>query len=144
MGDDMTRQPASPKRRTDLEDLVRARIAELGISIRELATRTADPNPELQSEEERKEGPMWNRGTLQNLLAGAKAKAPTPAEIRGLAAGLELPTRRVSDAAIGQYFERDVFYAADETVRAIVSHAEEMTEEDRRKVLVIIEQFRNR
>ncbi|OII66163.1 hypothetical protein BJP40_00900 [Streptomyces sp. CC53] len=139
-----TGQTPSPKRRTDLEDLVRERLAELAISIRTLAARTIDTNAELQPEAERRTGPMWNRGTLQNLLNGVKAKAPTPAELRGLAAGLELPLRAVQDAAIGQWFERDVFYTSDATVRTIVHHAEELSEEGRRKVLEIIEEFRNR
>ncbi|WP_236241188.1 XRE family transcriptional regulator [Streptomyces sp. CC228A] len=130
--------------RTDLTDLTRERMTELGISVRTLAARTIDPHPELQPKGESRTGPLWTRATLQNLLSGTKAKAPTPAELRALAAGLELPMRAVQDAAIGQWFERDVFYTSDATVRTIVHHAEELSEEDRRKVLEIIEEFRNR
>ncbi|WP_432124086.1 XRE family transcriptional regulator [Streptomyces sp. C10-9-1] len=144
MSDTTTSQTPPPKRRADLEDLARERLAELGISIRALASRTIDPNPELQPEGERREGPLWNRETLRNLLNGVKAKAPTPAELRALAAGLEVPLRAVQDAAIGQWFESDVIYTSDATVRAIVYRAEELSEEGRRKVLELIEEFRNR
>lgn len=125
--------------RTDLADLVRERMAELGISIRTLATRTVDPHPELQPEGERKTGPLWARTTLQDLLNGAKTKAPTPAELRALAHGLECSVTRVSDAAVGQFFDLDVFYNRDKTVRAIIRHAEGMTEEQRLKLLEWIE-----
>ncbi|MFJ9128875.1 XRE family transcriptional regulator [Streptomyces sp. NPDC102340] len=89
--------PGGATERTDLSDLVRDRMAELGLGLRTLADRTTDPeSPDA--------GPQWKRQSLGNLVNNALSKAPTAAQLRGLAVGLELATSVVQRAASAQYF----------------------------------------
>jgi hypothetical protein len=143
MTDETTRPTGSSGRRTDFADLVKARVEELGISVRALAAQCVDPEPELQPEGERNEGPLWTRGTLQNLINGERVKAPGAAELRALAAGLRLNVRALQDAAAAQYFDRDAVYTPDERVRTMIYHFEELSEEDQVKVLRLMESWRN-
>ncbi|MFF8290471.1 hypothetical protein ACF068_14750 [Streptomyces sp. NPDC016309] len=143
MTDETTRPTGSSGRRTDLADLVRARVDELGVSVRALAARCIDPEPELQPAEERNHGPLWTRGTLQNLINGERVKAPGAAELRALAAGLRLNVRLLQDAAAAQYFDRDAVYTPDERVRTMIYHFEELSEEDQVKVLRLMESWKN-
>ncbi|MFE0039464.1 XRE family transcriptional regulator [Streptomyces sp. NPDC059015] len=135
MTDKTTPPPIAPER-TDLADLVRDRMAELGIGLRPLAAASIDPeNPAA--------GPLWTRPTIQKFLSGGKIKAPGPAELRALAAALQLPLRDVQDAAAAQYFGMDALYSSDGTVRAMVHDFEALSPEDRQKVIALMERFRN-
>ncbi|NXY93478.1 XRE family transcriptional regulator [Streptomyces sp. BR123] len=130
MADETPRPADSRATRTDLADLAQARMAELALSYRSLAASCVDP-------EEPQGGPLWTRGTLQNLING-KIKAPGPAELRALAAGLDLPLRVVQDAAAAQYFDLDPVYGADQKVRAVVRHLADLSAEDLAKVEQLI------
>jgi hypothetical protein len=145
MTGEATRPTDSSGRRTEFADLVRKRMEELSVSVRALAARCIDPNPELQPvpQQERELGPLWSRGTLQNLINGERVKAPGPAELRALAAGLKLPLRLLQDAAAAQYFDRDAVYTPDARVRAMIAHFEELSEEDQLKVLRLMESWRD-
>ncbi|MDI9885879.1 XRE family transcriptional regulator [Streptomyces sp. HNM0645] len=134
---DRTTPPPTSTERTDLADLVRDRMAELGIGLRPLAAASIDPeNPAG--------GPLWTRPTLQNFLGDRKRiKAPGPAELRALAAALQLPLRDVQDAAAAQFFGMDALYSPDESVRAMVRNFEALGPEDRQKVIALMERFRN-
>jgi hypothetical protein len=121
--------------RADLSDLVRARIEELGISVRSLADAAIDPeNPEGE--------PLWKRGTLDNLLKGNVVKAPTLPQLRALAAGLRLPLGRVQEAAGAQWFGIDTVWSEGAEVRALVHDFAGMTPEDQARVRAIIRSWR--
>ncbi|MFF9215568.1 hypothetical protein [Streptomyces viridosporus] len=82
--------------RTDLSDLLRDRMAELGLSYRTAADATVDPRqPEA--------GPLYKRGTLENLLKNQIGRAPSEAQCRALAAAFRLPLTAVQRAVAAQY-----------------------------------------
>lgn len=125
----------SSEERTDLADLVRAQMAELGIGLRPLAAASIDP-------EDPASGPLWTRGTLSNLLAGERVKAPRLPELRALSAALRLPLRAVQDAAGAQFFGIDTVYAEDQQTRVLLQHFDQLSEADRAKVIAMVEAYR--
>ncbi|MFF9894908.1 hypothetical protein [Streptomyces longispororuber] len=108
--------------RTDLSDLVRDRMEELGLSYRTLADACVDPkHPE--------NGPLWKRSTLENLAKGRGVKAPTDAQLRALHAGLDYPLLAIQRAAAAQFFglvsER---WTGSEDVRLLLARIDELDE----------------
>ena len=123
--------------RTDLADLVRGRLEEIGMSVRALAAASVDPkHPE--------NGLQWTRTTLDNLLRGARIKPPSLPQLRALHHALRLPLGRVQDAAGGQFFGIDTVWSDDGKVRALVHNYREMTPEDQDWVDSIVESRRDR
>jgi hypothetical protein len=118
--------------RTDLSYILNKRLTELGIGTRTLAASCIDPeNPSA--------GPLWTRGTLDNLRAGVRIKAPEFAELRALAAGLRLgDVGLLQEAAGSQYFGIDTVWSEDGKVRALVIGFAEMDPEEQDKVLALI------
>ncbi|MEU9576228.1 helix-turn-helix domain-containing protein [Streptomyces chilikensis] len=114
-----------------LQHLVRDRRADLGLSIRDLADRSIDP----QTGEHAKQA--W----ISKLERGEPTEAPKPWVLRGLAAGLRLPEDTVKEAAARQYFELEVTASSDETVRLITARAETLSTEDRARLAEIAEVF---
>ncbi len=110
--------------RTDLSDLVRNRMGELGLGLRTLADLTVDP-------EDPDAGPLYKRGTLDNLTKGHGVKAPTEGQLRALAAALQLPPVALQRAASAQFFglisER---WSERGALRLLVARAEELNEEE--------------
>lgn len=117
-----------PTKRTDLSDLVRTRMEENGQSLRTLAGACIDP-------EQPDAGPQWTRGTLDNLTR-ALTKAPTRAQLRALAAGLNLPRLAVRRAAAAQYFEMTEHWSEirGTRTRVLIANIEELDEEDVQEV----------
>lgn len=136
MTDETTPPTDSSEERSDLADLVQARMAELGIGLRPLAAASIDP-------EDPSAGPLWTRGTLSNLMAGERVKAPRLPELRALAAGLRLPLRALQDAAGAQFFGIDTVYADDQQTRVLLRHFDQLGEDDRAKVIAIMEALRH-
>lgn len=118
--------------RTDLADLVRLRLEELQLSYRRAAELTLDP-------EGAEAGPLWTRGTLENLANRKAVKAPRPAQLRALAAALQLPLRLVQDAAAGQFLDIDTVWDEDDDTRLMVRHYQSLSAEDRDKLRAIAE-----
>lgn len=118
--------------RTDLADLARQRMDELQLSYRRAADSSLDP-------EDPGAGPLWTRGTLENLANGKVIKAPGPAQLRALAALLQLPLRLVQDAAAGQFMDIDTVWDEDEDTRLMVRHYQSLSAEDREKLRAIAE-----
>lgn len=110
--------------RTDLSDLLRDRMAELGLSYRTAADATVDPQaPEA--------GPLYKRGTLENLLKNRVASAPSEAQCRALAAAFRLPLVAIQRAVGAQYQG----YIAEhwnrsEKARVWIARIEEMDDAD--------------
>ncbi|MFI1676993.1 hypothetical protein [Streptomyces sp. NPDC020607] len=111
-----------PMKRSDLSDLTRTRMEALGLSFRALADACIDPkHPE--------DGPLWKRGTLENLVKGRGIKAPTDAQLRALQAGLDCPLLAIQRAAAAQFFglvsER---WTDSEDVRLLLARIDELDE----------------
>ncbi|MFD5656977.1 hypothetical protein [Streptomyces hirsutus] len=109
--------------RTDLSDLLRDRMAELGLSYRTAADETVDPHdPDA--------GPLYKRGTLENLLKNQVGRAPSEAQCRALAAAFRLPLIAVQRAVAAQYqgyvAER---WNRSEKARVLVARIDEMDDE---------------
>jgi hypothetical protein len=120
----MTAEQAEGTARTDLSDLLRNRMAELGLSIRKAADATLDPR-------QPNEPPQYKRGTLENLLKAAGTKAPNDAQCRALAHAFQLPELAVQRAAAAQFqglvSER---WDRSDKARVLVAKIDEMTDED--------------
>jgi len=110
------------RERTELSDLVRARMTENGQSIRTLADACIDP-------EDPDAGPLWKRSTIENLTKGRTIKAPTPEQLRALAAGLALPELAVQRAAAAQFFGMTEQWNDDHDTRVLIARIEELDKE---------------
>lgn len=109
-------------RRTDLADLVRTRMEELGLGLRSLASACLDPqHPD--------DGPLWTRGTLENLTKGRVIKAPSEEQLRALAAGLRLPEQVVKRAGGAQFMGITEHWIGDHRTRVLIARIEELDEE---------------
>ncbi|WP_432247669.1 XRE family transcriptional regulator [Streptomyces sanyensis] len=126
-------QSAEAPARHHLGDLVLTRKEALRLSYERLAARCVDP----ESDEQTVKG-SW----LHRVATRLPVQAPTLPQLRGMAAGLEVPLRVVQDAAAAQFFGMDALYSQDAAVRSIVPHLEEMSPEDRRKIQALIEAYR--
>jgi hypothetical protein len=108
--------------RTELSELVRTRMTENGQSIRTLADACIDPDdPDA--------GPLWKRSTIENLTKGRTIKAPTEAQLRALAAGLDLPRPVVTAAAAAQFFGMTEHWNEDHDTRILIARIEELDKE---------------
>ncbi len=121
--------------RTDLTDLLRARMKELGYGSRTLAAACIDP-------EDPDAGPLWSRSTLDNLLNGRRIKTPDFPQLRALAVGLQLPLGQLQEATGSQFLGIDTVWSADGKVRALVEGFRDMDAEDQAKVLALMESHR--
>lgn len=125
----------APAGRHQLGDLVVERKEALRLSYEKLAARCIDPEV----------GEQVIKGSwLHRIATQLPVLAPDVSQLRGLAVGLDVPLRAVQDAASAQFFGVDVLYSPDGSVRTALYHLSEMTEEDKAKVLAIIETFRKR
>ncbi len=130
----MVEQEATHDARTDLSDLVRDRRAELRLSLRALAQRTADPETGV---------PVIKPSTLENLEKNSPRMTwvPRVPELKALARALECPLARVRDAAGAQFFGIDSLRDQSGEVKAMVAHAESLSPEDQAKVAAIVEAY---
>ncbi|MDQ0943324.1 XRE family transcriptional regulator [Streptomyces sp. V1I1] len=123
----------APTGRNELSDLVLERKGALRLSYEKLAARCIDPETGEQSVKS-----SW----LHRIATREPVQPPDPAALRGMHVGLEVPLRTVQDAAAAQFFGMDSVYSPDAQVRAMVHGFEDLSPEDQRKVLAIIETFR--
>lgn len=108
--------------RTDLSDLVRTRMEENGQSFRTLADACIDPqDPDA--------GPQWKRTTLDTLTKGRIIKAPTEAQLRALAEGLNLPLLAIRRAAAAQFMGLVEHWNDDHDTRILIARIEELDKE---------------
>jgi transcriptional regulator with XRE-family HTH domain len=133
-------QAMSSDQRTDFMDLLKARRAELGRSLREMEARAVDP----------KSGAQAKFGWLSKVEGGKSVDPPRRDLLEAIAIGYELPARVVKAAAARQFFGYDpatdssAVWSEDLTTRIIVARAEEMSDEDRRQLADIAETFARR
>jgi transcriptional regulator with XRE-family HTH domain len=131
---------AMPDQRTDFTDLLKARRAELGRSLREMEARCVDP----------KSGTQAKFGWLSKVENGKPVDAPKEEVLDAIVTGFELPATVVKAAAARQFLGYDpatdssVVWSEDLTTRIIVARAWEMSEEDRQQLADIAETFARR
>lgn len=106
--------------RTDFSDLVRTRRQQLGLSLRQLARQSVDPET----------GEDVKYGWLSKVERRMSIATPTAARIRALAAGLGLPFRTVKEAVDAQFSLVSEVWSGDGTARILVARIEEMTPEE--------------
>jgi transcriptional regulator with XRE-family HTH domain len=122
---------AEQQQRSELADLLRERRAALGISLRTLADRSIDPET----------GEAAKFGWIGKVENGKPTDAPTPAQLRGLAVGLELPARALQKAAAAQYLGLAEVWSGDQNAHVLVARIEEMSPEDLAQLAAIAETF---
>lgn len=122
---------AEQQQRSELADLVRDRRAALNISLRTLAERSVDPET----------GETAKFGWISKVENRKPTDAPTPAQLRGLAIGLDLPVRSLQQAAAAQYLGLAEVWSGDQTARVLVARIEEMSPEDLAQLAAIAETF---
>jgi hypothetical protein len=116
-----------------LSDLVADRRAALHLSLAKLADRCINPDTGVQE---------WKIGRLLRLEKRQSVGAITPEQIRALAAGLDLPTREVQDAAGEQFFGvQTVESQRAERIRLLAHRADTLSAEDLERLIAIAETF---
>lgn len=126
--------------RTDFTDLLKARRAELGYSLRDMEARCIDPDS----------GEQAKFGWLSKVERGESVDPPREKRLKALTVGYELPLKVLQIAASRQFFGYDpvedssVVWSDDLTTRILVARAGEMTDEDRQQLAEIAETFARR
>jgi len=134
--------------RTDFNDLVRSRRAELGISLRDLEARAIHVGSDPATGQEVRTQAKF--GWLSKLENNKPVDTPKIELIQALAAGLALPASVLKAAAARQFLDYDpeadasALWSEDLTTRLIVARAELLSEEDRRQLAEIAETFARR
>lgn len=123
-------QDAPPGGRAQLRDLVRERKATLGLSFEKLAVRCIDPKTGKQTVKS-----SW----LHRLATDLSVQAPDLPQLRGLAAGLQVPLYRVQDAAGAEFFGIDTEWSASGEARAFLADADRLTAEQREQIRRLME-----
>jgi hypothetical protein len=102
-----------------------------GLSYAKMSERAVDP----------KSGTKLSKPYLQRLVANPPANAPSPAQMRALAAALRVSERRIKAAAAQQWLEYEAAELAgyNDEVRIIVGHLAGMPEAELRRWRAMIE-----
>lgn len=128
---------AMAEQRTDFADLLKARRAELGHSLRKMEDRSIDPDS----------GEQAKFGWLSKVERGLSVDPPKEDRLKALSIGYDLPLAILQAAASRQFMGYDpiadssVTWSKDQTVRIIAARAEEMTPEDRQQLAAIAETY---
>lgn len=129
---------AELERRTDLSDLARKRREQLGLSLRDVEERSAEP----ETREVRVKFGWYNKleKADQSLLA------PTRVQLDGLAAALQLSPDAVREHAAAQWFgiePKDVWSSTAEA-SIVVARMSELSEDDRKDLADLVDLFLRR
>ncbi|MFI1166489.1 hypothetical protein ACH4UM_23535 [Streptomyces sp. NPDC020801] len=102
-----------------------------GLSYAKMSQRAVDPES----------GTKLSKPYLQRLVTNPPANAPSPAQLKALAAALHASERRVKAAAAAQWLEYEATELAgyNDDVRIIVSHLGNMPESELRRWRAMIE-----
>lgn len=115
-----------------LSDVVRDRRAELGLGYRAAEARCVDPDT----------GIVVGRNYIERLeKVPANLQPPTPAQLRGLAAGFELPLALLQEAAGRQFYNVSTQWSASGKARAFVARFDDLEPADQDRILAMLEAF---
>ncbi|MFD0344041.1 helix-turn-helix domain-containing protein [Streptomyces sp. NPDC127117] len=125
--------PDAPEEQTtELADLIRARRAELGLSLAAFADRAIDPRTGEQA---------VKYGWVHRLESGEPVNAPKLGQLRAIAAAARVPFSVVQDAAGAQFFDIRTVWSASGEARALVQQAEQLTERQREQLRLFLATF---
>jgi hypothetical protein len=128
-----TTDQANPAARTDLSDLVRHQKEALRLGYERLAKECIDPDT---GEQAVKYSWLHRLATYQTVIP------PDLPQLRGLAAGLQVPFSLVQEAAGSQFFGIDTLWSEDGEVRAMVHDYHELEPEDQEKARALMSSWR--
>lgn len=111
---------------TDFSDLVKARRAELRLSLREVEERTKGPDGGEA---------VVKRGWLDNLEKGKRVIAPQVPQLEALSVALQLTLGRLQDAAGRQFFGIETVWSESGEARALLARTERMSPEQRDQLM---------
>lgn len=115
-----------------LSDVVRDRRAELGLSLRDAEERCVDPET----------GKALSRTYVNSLERVApNLEPPSPARLRALAAGLNLPLTLLQEAAGRQFYGVSTVWEPSGKARAFVARFDELDPVDQDRVLAMLEAY---
>ncbi|MDV5145871.1 helix-turn-helix transcriptional regulator [Streptomyces sp. SBC-4] len=115
-----------------LSDVIRDRRAELGLSLRDAEERCVDPDT----------GKVVSRTYIDSLeKAAANLQPPTPARLRALAAGFDLPLALLREAAGRQFYGVSSGWAPSGKVQTFVARLEELDPAEQDRVLAMLEAY---
>ncbi|MFD9757990.1 XRE family transcriptional regulator [[Kitasatospora] papulosa] len=116
---------------TEFADLIRARRAELGLSLAQFQERSVDPRTGIQVKS----------GWVHRLESGESVIPPRTPQLRALAAAASLPLGQLQDAASAQFFGIERVWAESGEASALVRRAGELTQDQREQLLRLIDAF---
>jgi len=116
---------------TEFADLIRARRAELGLSLAQFQERSIDPRSGIQVKS----------GWVHRLESGESVIPPRKPQLRALAAAASLPLGQLQDAASAQFFGIERVWAESGEASALVRRAGELTQDQREQLLRLIDAF---
>ncbi|MFE0201562.1 XRE family transcriptional regulator, partial [[Kitasatospora] papulosa] len=114
---------------TEFADLIRARRAELGLSLAQFQERSVDPRTGIQVKS----------GWVHRLESGESVIPPRTPQLRALAAAASLPLGQLQDAASAQFFGIERVWAESGEASALVRRAGELTQYQREKLMRLID-----
>ncbi|MFB7278111.1 XRE family transcriptional regulator [Streptomyces hydrogenans] len=115
-----------------LSDIVRDRRAAIGLSLREAEERCVDPET----------GTTLSRTYIDNLeKVAANLQPPSPARLRALAAGYDLPLSLLQAAAGRQFYGVTTTATGSGKTQAFVARFEELDDADQDRVLAMLEAY---
>lgn len=129
----MAAKDAPPKgeQRSQFRDLIRARRAELGLSLERFAERAVDPET----------GATVKAGWIHRLEKGEPVTPPELPQLLALAAACELPLERLQDAAGQQFHGVDSVWSQSGEAKAYVRQLERLSEEQRAQLRLFLDTF---
>lgn len=116
---------------TEFADLIRARRAELGLSLDKFQERSVDP----------RSGVRVKSGWVHRLEKGEPVIPPRLPQLRALAAAAQLPLEQLQDAAGRQFFGIERVWAESGEASALVRRAGRLTPDQRDQLLRLLDAF---
>lgn len=123
--------PPTDEQRSQFRDLIRARRAELGLSLERFAERAVDPET----------GVTVKSGWIHRLEKGESVIPPEFPQLCALAVASELPVERLQDAAGQQFHGVTAVWSASGEAKAYVRQLERLSAEQRAQLSRFLDTF---
>lgn len=123
--------PPQDEQRSQFRDLIRARRAELGLSLERFAERAIDPET----------GVTVKSGWIHRLEKGEPVIPPEYPQLCALAAASELPVERLQDAAGQQFHGVQAVWSESGEAKAYVRQLERLSAEQRAQLSRLLDTF---
>lgn len=123
--------PPTDEQRSQFRDLIRARRAELGLSLERFAERAVDPET----------GVTVKSGWIHRLEKGESVIPPEFPQLCALAVASELPVERLQDAAGQQFHGVTAVWSSSGEAKAYVRQLERLSAEQRAQLRAFLDTF---